>query len=151
MQVRQQADDGTCEVAVAGPAHVRPFRARGPSLPLGQAAALLMIRPTGIRLCASHTGEHHLAGTVADVAFRGRGYEHAIDIAGHGGLTNVFADTRAHRGEAVGLRLDAAGCHLFSAGSASAGPAGDQRRQRHRRAPRLTAITAAGQGLASEP
>ena len=62
-----------------------------------------MIRPTGIRLCASHTGEQHLAGTVADVAFRGRGYEHAIDIAGHGRLTNVFADTRARRGETVGL------------------------------------------------
>ncbi len=121
VQVRQQAGDGTFEVAVAGPAHVRPFRARGPSLPLGQAAALLMIRPTGIRLCASHTGEHHLAGTVADVAFRGRGYEHAIDIAGHGRLTNVFADTRTHRGEPVGLRLDAAGCHLFWAGAASAG------------------------------
>lgn len=85
-----------------------------------------MIRPTGIRLCASHTGEHHLAGTVADVAFRGRGYEHAIDIAGHGRLTNVFADTRARRGETVGLRLDAAGCHLFPAGPAGAedAPAG---------------------------
>jgi iron(III) transport system ATP-binding protein len=115
VQVRQQAGDGTFEVEVAGPAHVRPFQARGPSLPLGQAAALLMIRPTGIRLCASHTGEHHLAGTVADVAFRGRGYEHAIDIPGHGRLTNVFADTRAHRGESVGLRLETAGCHLFSA------------------------------------
>jgi iron(III) transport system ATP-binding protein len=52
---------------------------------------------------------------VADVAFRGRGYEHAIDIAGHGRLTNVFADARARRGETVGLRLDAAGCHLFPA------------------------------------
>ncbi len=121
VQVRQQAGDGTFEVAVAGPAHVRPFQARGASLPLGQAAALLMIRPTGIRLCASHTAEHHLAGTVADVAFRGRGYEHAIDIARHGRLTNVFADTRAHRGETVGLRLEAAGCHLFPAGSAAAG------------------------------
>jgi iron(III) transport system ATP-binding protein len=121
VQVRQQAGDGTFEVAVAGPAHVRPFQARGASLPLGQAAALLMIRPTGIRLCASHGAEHHLAGTVADVAFRGRGYEHAIDIAGHGRLTNVFADTRAHRGATVGLRLEAAGCHLFSAGPAAAG------------------------------
>ncbi len=63
---------------------------------------------------------------MADVAFRGRGYEHAIDIAGHGRLTNVFADTRARRGETVGLRLDAAGCHLFPAGPAGAedAPAG---------------------------
>lgn len=55
-------------------------------------------------------------GTVADVAFRGRGYEHAIDIPGHGRLTSVFSDTRAERGEHVGLRLDPRGCHLFSAG-----------------------------------
>lgn len=29
-------------------------------------------RPTGVQLCATHTGEHHVTGTVADVAFRGR-------------------------------------------------------------------------------
>ena len=44
----------------------------------------------------------------------------AIDIAGHGRVTNVFADTRARRGETVGLRLDAAGCHLFPAPPAAA-------------------------------
>jgi iron(III) transport system ATP-binding protein len=68
-----RAADGTVEVELAGPARARPFRARGPSLPIGEAAALLMIRPTGVQLCASHTGEHHVTGTVADVAFRGRG------------------------------------------------------------------------------
>jgi iron(III) transport system ATP-binding protein len=85
-----------------------------------------MIRPTGVRLCPSDTGEHHVTGTVADVAFRGRGYEHAIDIPGHARLTSVFSDTRAERGELVGLRLDPRGCHLFSAGPeapAVAGPA----------------------------
>jgi iron(III) transport system ATP-binding protein len=125
VQVGQQASDGTFEVTVAGPGQVRPFHARRASLPSGHAVGLLMIRPTGVRLCASHTGEHHLTGTVADVAFRGRGYEHAIDIAGHGRLTNVFADTRAHRGETVGLRLEVAGCHLFPAvTTAGAIPAG---------------------------
>jgi ABC-type Fe3+/spermidine/putrescine transport system ATPase subunit len=116
VQVRGRAGDGTVEVELAGPAQARPFRARGPSLPIGEAAALLMIRPTGVQLCASHTGEHHVTGTVADVAFRGRGYEHAIDVPGHGRLTSVFSDTRAERGEHVGLRLDPRGCHLFSAG-----------------------------------
>lgn len=75
-----------------------------------------MVRPTGVELCASHADEHHIKGTVADVAFRGRGYEHAIDIPGHGRLTSVFSGTRAERGEHVGLRLDPRGCHLFSAG-----------------------------------
>jgi iron(III) transport system ATP-binding protein len=124
VQVRGRAGDGTVEVELAGAAQARPFRARGPSLPIGEATALLMIRPTGVQLCASHTGESHVTGTVADVAFRGRGYEHAIDIPGHGRLTSVFSDTRAERGELVGLRLDARGCHLFSAGpGAPAGPA----------------------------
>lgn len=116
VQVRGRADDGTVEVELAGPAQARPFQARGPSLPIGEAAALLMIRPAGVRLCASDTGEHHVTGTVADVAFRGRGYEHAIDIPGHGRLTSVFSGTRADRGEHVALRLDPRGCHLFSAG-----------------------------------
>jgi iron(III) transport system ATP-binding protein len=49
------------------------------------------------------------------VAFRGRGYEHAIDIPGHGRLTGVFSDARTVRGETVGLRLDPGGCHLFEA------------------------------------
>ncbi|MGH3122615.1 MAG: ABC transporter ATP-binding protein [Streptosporangiaceae bacterium] len=116
VQVRGRAADGTVEVELAGPAQARPFHARGPSLPIGEAAALLMVRPTGVQLCASHADEHHIAGTVADVAFRGRGYEHAIDIPGYGRLTSVFSDTRAERGEHVGLRLDPRGCHLFSTG-----------------------------------
>jgi ABC-type Fe3+/spermidine/putrescine transport system ATPase subunit len=124
VQVLGRAADGSIDVELAGAAQARPFRARGPGLPIGAAAALLMIRPTGVRLCPSDTGEHHVTGTVADVAFRGRGYEHAIDIPGHTRLTSVFSDTRAERGELVGLRLDPRGCHLFRAGpGAPAGPA----------------------------
>ncbi len=57
----------------------------------------------------------HLTGRVADVAFRGRGYEYAIDLPGLGRLTGVFAPHRAGRGAEVGLRLDPDGCHLFPA------------------------------------
>jgi len=53
---------------------------------------------------------------VADVAFRGRGYEHAVDVPGHGRLNGVLSGTWAERGAHVGLRLDPRGCHLFSAG-----------------------------------
>jgi iron(III) transport system ATP-binding protein len=103
--------DGTVEVEVPG--GDQPFRARRPrELPAGR-TGLLMVRPTGVRLTGTGTG--HLAGTVADVAFRGRGYEHAIDVPGYGRLTGVFASTRASRGEPVGLRLDPGGCHLFPA------------------------------------
>ena len=106
--------DGTIEVEAAMPGS-RPFRARRPrELPPG-GTGLLMVRPTGITLVAAGSGEHHLAGTVADVAFRGRGYEHAIDLPGYGRMTGVFASTRAGRGEPVGLRLEPEGCHLFPA------------------------------------
>jgi iron(III) transport system ATP-binding protein len=77
--------------------------------------ALLAIRPTGVFLARSEADERHLTGLVADVAFRGRGYEHAIDLPGLGRLTGVFARHRANRGDEVGLRLDPDGCHLFPA------------------------------------
>ncbi|HVB43927.1 MAG TPA: ABC transporter ATP-binding protein [Streptosporangiaceae bacterium] len=91
----------------------RPFYARLPQA--GQAAdeGIVLIRPTGIRICASDNGEHHLTGTVSDVAFRGRGYEHAVDVTGHGRLTGILADTRAARGETVGLVLEPDGCLLY--------------------------------------
>jgi len=50
---------------------------------------------------------------LADVAFRGRGYDRAVDLPGSGRLTGVFAQTRAARGEPVGLRLEPGGCHVF--------------------------------------
>jgi iron(III) transport system ATP-binding protein len=118
VRIRATAGDGTVEVepavhaAAAGPGGT--LRARRPPGPLPGGSGLLLIRPTGVRLSALHTGEHHLAGTVADVAFRGRGYELAIDVPGHGRLTGVFGRHRFTRGETVGLRLDPAGCHLFA-------------------------------------
>ena len=67
--------------------------------------------------------ERHLTGRVADVAFRGRGYEYAIDLPGLGRLTGVFARHRASRGDEVGVRLEPDGCHLFPADVAPAAEA----------------------------
>jgi iron(III) transport system ATP-binding protein len=67
-----------------------------------------------VRLVSGLAEEHHLTGVVADVAFRGRGYEHAVDLPGSGRLTGVFAQTRAARGESVRLRLEPGGCHVFT-------------------------------------
>jgi len=90
------------------------FPARAPLGSLDRGDALLMIRPTAVRMCANGSAEPQLSGRVTDVAFRGRGYEHAIDLAGGTRLTGVFADVRAARGETVGLRMDPAGCHVFA-------------------------------------
>ncbi len=117
VRVRHLGRDGMAEVEPAGGAGAglaRPLRARAPREPLPGGTALLAIRPTGISLCAGGDGGHHLTGTVADVAFRGRGYDHAIDVPGHGRLTGVFSRTRAARGDTVGLRFDAESCHVFA-------------------------------------
>ena len=123
VRIRGTADDGTIEVEPAGPAAARPFRARRPRELPGSDTGLLMVRPTGVRLVGADTGEHHLAGTVADVAFRGRGYEHVIDLPGYGRLASVFASARAGRGETVGLRFEPEGCHLFPGPVPEQGPA----------------------------
>jgi iron(III) transport system ATP-binding protein len=110
--------DNTVEIGLDGSALLRPCRARTSVSWTSGGDGILLIRPTGVQLTGTNDGDHHLAGIVADVAYRGRGYEHAIDISGHGRLTGIFAPFRVERGEAVGLRLDPAGCHVFPAAAA---------------------------------
>ena len=100
----------------------------GPGGLLAGGPGLLMVRPTGVHLTRTGPGECHLTGTVADVAFRGRGYEHAIDIPGHGRLTGVFGRQRVSRGAAVGLRFAPEGCLVFAA-APPPGPADDPENQ----------------------
>jgi iron(III) transport system ATP-binding protein len=114
VKIRDTGDGDYVEVEPTGQAGGRPFLARRPHGPLATGDGLLLVRPTGVRLCAADDGERHLTGTVADVAFRGRGYDHAIDVAGQGRLTGVFSPVRASRGERVGLRFEPDGCHVFA-------------------------------------
>jgi iron(III) transport system ATP-binding protein len=121
VRVAGHGSDGALELTASGaedgsvrlPA-LRPAAAGAAALKPGD-DALLAIRPTGILLLRSAAEAPHLAGRVADVAFRGRGYEYAIDLPGLGRLTGVFARHRAERGDPAGLRLDPEGCHLFPA------------------------------------
>jgi iron(III) transport system ATP-binding protein len=116
VRVRERHPDGMVLVEpVLGGGAAGSFRVRAPVEDLPGETALLMIRPTGVRLSQDGSAERHLAGRVTDVAFRGRGYEHAIDLDGSTLLTGVFAEFRVPRGEVVGLRMDPAGCHLYPA------------------------------------
>ena len=127
VRVAAHGSDGTLEItAPAGTAATLPAlrpvssadgEARGTLRPGDE--AVLAIRPTGVRLASLTDGSPHLTGRVADVAFRGRGYEYAIDLPGLGRLSGVFARHRAARGDEVGLRLEPGGCHLFPADHAS--------------------------------
>ncbi len=128
VRVRERHPDGMLLVApVLGGGAIDEFAAGLPGRPTGsflvaapaeelpEQTALLMVRPTGVRLSQDGSAECHLAGRVTDVAFRGRGYEHAIDLDGSTRLTGVFAEFRVPRGEVVGLRMDPPGCHLYPA------------------------------------
>ncbi|HUY22055.1 MAG TPA: ABC transporter ATP-binding protein [Acidimicrobiales bacterium] len=104
--------DGMVEVEPLSLAWSRPLLARVSDALRGDEASLL-IRPAAVRLCEARGQGCHAVGTVADVAFRGRGYELAIDLHGGGRMGNVSALGRVARGEVVGLRFDEVGCVAF--------------------------------------
>ncbi len=65
-----------------------------------------------------------MPATVRDVAFRGRGYDHVVEVAGGHRLSGIFHARRIERGQRVALRVDPAGCIAFPDGApASAGSA----------------------------
>ena len=57
-----------------------------------------------------------MVGSVTDVAFRGRGYEHAVVLAEGNQVTGIFHDARFARGDVVGLSIEPAGCLAFPSG-----------------------------------
>ncbi|HWD25050.1 MAG TPA: ABC transporter ATP-binding protein [Acidimicrobiales bacterium] len=116
VRVRTQPDDSGCvEVEAMALPGSRSIRVRVGERTIKDRAARLMVRPTGVRLCPADTGEHHLHALVADVAFRGRGYEHAVDLSNGNRINSIFSELRVERGCRVGLRLETAGCLLFPA------------------------------------
>ena len=74
----------------------------------------LIIRPSAVSLCEATGEDRHVVGTVADVAFRGRGYELAVDLIGGGRVSGVFSSERVARGGNVGLRLAEEGCLVYA-------------------------------------
>ena len=110
--LRGRNGNGTFLVEPTSLTLAQPLHARS-LLPDGERhEALLTIRPSAVRICAPDRDEHHVLGTVADVAFRDRGYEHAVDLAGIR-ITGVYGLRRAARGEPVGLQFDPDGCMVF--------------------------------------
>jgi ABC-type Fe3+/spermidine/putrescine transport system ATPase subunit len=124
LAVRVQArrgPNGTIEVEPIGGLRLcRPLHARSAIAGPGSDDALLTIRPTAVRICVPDADEHHVLGTVTDVAFRDRGYEHAIDLPGQTMISGVFSEGRVGRGETVGLHFEPSGCMLFPRNGAPA-------------------------------
>lgn len=79
----------------------------------------VLVRPAATRIAADGRGRasepttNALAGSVTDVAYRGRGYDHVIAV-GHESLTAVF-DPEAHpRGTQVAVDLDPDHCLAYT-------------------------------------
>ncbi|MDA8438230.1 MAG: ABC transporter ATP-binding protein [Propionibacterium sp.] len=76
----------------------------------GGARVTLLVRPDAALLTTDTDPRAITTGRVTDIAYRGRGYDHVVDL-GEGRLTGVH-DRQAHpRGSSVGVVLDPAGCH----------------------------------------
>ncbi len=98
--------------------------ANGPVLASGVAPGAagsvvkVLVRPAAARLA----GDRGLRGRVQDIAYRGHGYDHLIELADGTLLAGVFAAERRQRGEEVQVELDPGGCFAYP--SDAAGPAG---------------------------
>ncbi len=103
------------EVEVSSRSGVRSIEAQRGTTDHRNVDVRLMIRPSAVRLCAPDAADRQMIGSVTDVAFRGRGYEHAVELAEGAHVTGVFHPTRIARGDAVGFTVDPAGCMAFPA------------------------------------
>jgi ABC-type Fe3+/spermidine/putrescine transport system ATPase subunit len=75
----------------------------------------LFVRPSGVHIVAP--AEAHFLAQVRDVAFAGRGYEHALVADGPVLFTRIFSDQRSERGAHVGVRLSPEGCLVLPSDS----------------------------------
>jgi iron(III) transport system ATP-binding protein len=107
--------DGEAVVVDVGGDRLRARR--GTALSVGDPVRLL-VRPAAARLADTTTAvpDGAVTGTVIDVAYRGRGYDHVVACADTT-LSAVFAARPRQRGAEVRVALDADGClaHLVTA------------------------------------
>ncbi|MGB9112813.1 MAG: ABC transporter ATP-binding protein [Acidimicrobiales bacterium] len=118
-------EDGVVEVAPSGLARTRVFSARDAFPAEDARSGRVMIRPAAVTI-SPLDDETHVVGSVTDVAFRGRGYEHVIDLPGGERISGVMSERRFERHASVGLRFDDAGCHFFSDARLANGSAPDR-------------------------
>ncbi|MBL7488585.1 ABC transporter ATP-binding protein [Frankia sp. AgB1.9] len=109
------ASDQVATVRVAG--RTVTGRLTGDAGP--EEAVSLLVRPAATHLLPARPGDADTAGdglpgTVLDLAYRGRGYDHVI-VTPAGTLTSVFDQHPYARGTAVTVSLDPDGCFVFPA------------------------------------
>lgn len=83
---------------------------------LAKGDGLLLVRPSALRLSAPSAEETHVSGSVVDVAFRGRGYELAVELPSGARMSGVVSAERVARGAFVGLEIGHPGCIVYGTG-----------------------------------
>jgi len=101
---RGQQDDGLLQVETPSGLVL----ASGSVPPAAGSTVTVLIRPGATRLAADG-----IPGRVADIAYRGPGYDHVVELADGTRLSGVFDTTRRRRGEAVQVGLDPAGSFAY--------------------------------------
>ena len=77
-------------------------------------ALSMFVRPSAVRITGPNRAA--LMARVRDVAFCGRGYEHALVAEGNILFTRVFSGSRWERGSRVGIMLNPEGCLVLGSG-----------------------------------
>ena len=113
------------EVSVSSRSGVRPIEAQRGMIRGEDLDIHIMVRPSAVHLCAPDCLDCQVVGSVTDVAFRGRGYEHAVELAEGDQVTGIFDGARFAPGDVVGLSIDPAGCMAFPSRECPDGPVPD--------------------------
>lgn len=114
--------DGDCVIVEVGQERVRGRLMGTKRVARGQRARLF-VRPSGVRFRSSDVQSGttvSMAGLVRDSAFRGWGYEHAVEVAGGQLLAGVASPFRVPAAERVELMLVETGCLVAPVGQAPA-------------------------------
>lgn len=91
-----------------------PLRASGHAPEPPGSAVTVLVRPAAARFVPADEGGG-LPSRVRDVAYRGHGYDHLVELADGTRLAGVFAERRRQRGESVRVRFDPDGCFAYRA------------------------------------
>ena len=112
-QVEGPGPAGTAWIRLTGLDGVRLAATAATDVGIGTSGRAL-IRPASVRIESARGGTATIPARVTDVAFRGRGYDHAVETRGGERLVGIHDERRWARGDAVSLAVDRAGCFFFS-------------------------------------
>lgn len=85
-------------------------------------SALILVRPSAVKIHSVGSALTQARAVVTDVAYRGRGYEIAVELECGGQMHSIFSPHRIARRSAVGVSFEEEGTLLFPADLPLRGP-----------------------------